>query len=346
MTVVQMNGRRRLIDTRSDNPWDSQFKAAARSTSANRSTMMMASKAFYLDGRSKVEIAQELGVSRFKVARLLDEARKVGMVSITVNNGAALPELSGELARHLGLRDARVIEVYGDEWNVRSAVGRATGWHLKSALSEGEVLGLGWGRTLNSMTDDLDHLPNVEIIQLSGEFVGDVGNSAADLTRRAAALTGGLTRAIAAPFFVDDAQAARILRRQPEVAAVVEGFDRLTTAVVGVGAVSPTPISVAYSAVPPRFTEQVMRSGGVGEVCGILFAEDGHPVELGLVRHTLTVTAQQLRKTDRVIAAATGPVKAAAVHAVCSSGALSDVVVDVELAHALLKLPALEPQKR
>jgi DNA-binding transcriptional regulator LsrR (DeoR family) len=30
---------------------------------------------YYLEGRSKVEIAEELGLSRFKVARLLDTAR-------------------------------------------------------------------------------------------------------------------------------------------------------------------------------------------------------------------------------------------------------------------------------
>ncbi|MCW2703257.1 MAG: transcriptional regulator, DeoR family, partial [Blastococcus sp.] len=30
---------------------------------------------YYLDGRSKVEIAEEFGLSRFKVARLLDAAR-------------------------------------------------------------------------------------------------------------------------------------------------------------------------------------------------------------------------------------------------------------------------------
>ena len=30
---------------------------------------------YYLDGRSKLEIAEEFGLSRFKVARLLDEAR-------------------------------------------------------------------------------------------------------------------------------------------------------------------------------------------------------------------------------------------------------------------------------
>src|SRR5699024_9245035 len=131
-----------------------------------------------------------------------------------------------------------------------------------------------------------DHLPNVEIVQLSGKFAGDMRNSAAELTRRVASISGGAVRAIPAPFFVDDAQAARILRRRSEVANVVDGFERLTTAVVGIGAVYPTPICVAYTAIPTRFTEQVLQSGAVGEVCGILFAGDGHVIDFALNRHT------------------------------------------------------------
>ena len=34
---------------------------------------------FYLDGKSKIEIAESYGISRFKVARLLEEARAAGV---------------------------------------------------------------------------------------------------------------------------------------------------------------------------------------------------------------------------------------------------------------------------
>ena len=37
---------------------------------------------YFLDGRSKVEIADEFGLSRFKVARLVDLARDSGLVHI------------------------------------------------------------------------------------------------------------------------------------------------------------------------------------------------------------------------------------------------------------------------
>src|ERR1700751_3716587 len=39
---------------------------------------------FYLEGVSKVDIAEQLGISRFRVARLLDSARESGMGRIEI----------------------------------------------------------------------------------------------------------------------------------------------------------------------------------------------------------------------------------------------------------------------
>ena len=41
---------------------------------------------YYLDGASKSDIAAELGLSRFKVARLLDRARATGLVRIELDS--------------------------------------------------------------------------------------------------------------------------------------------------------------------------------------------------------------------------------------------------------------------
>ncbi|WP_420111685.1 sugar-binding transcriptional regulator [Pseudactinotalea sp.] len=311
----------------------------ARVTAAARRTMMEVSKAYFLDGRTKVQIADDLGLSRFQVARALTKAREVGIVTISLASGAPMPKLSERLRRHLRLERAHVVEAYGDENSLRIVVGQAAGGVLAERLDDGEVLGLGWGRTLDAMVDRLDHLPAVEVVQLSGHFGADIRNAAAELTRRTVALTGGSAHAIPAPFFDADARAVNALRRHPEVAAVVAGFARITTAVVAVGAVRPRPISIAYSGVPDRFIEQVVQSGAVGEVGGNLFAEDGTVIDSSLWRHTLSVTAEQLRQVPRVVAAAGHPVKAAAVRAVCAAGLPTDLVVDVELAETLLRMP-------
>ena len=63
---------------------------------------------YYLEGVSKVDIADRLGISRFRVARLLDSARDAGMVRIEIGlpGGSLDAALSAELCSALGLRHA------------------------------------------------------------------------------------------------------------------------------------------------------------------------------------------------------------------------------------------------
>ena len=65
---------------------------------------------YYKDELTQDEIARRLSVSRASVGRLLDRARRVGLVSITLNaEYLDAFELSGELRRTFGLAEALVV---------------------------------------------------------------------------------------------------------------------------------------------------------------------------------------------------------------------------------------------
>src|SRR5689334_22806885 len=65
----------------------------------------------YLAGQSKVEIADELGLSRFKVARLIDFAREAGIVRIEiVADGELDLDRSARLQERFALRHAVVVD--------------------------------------------------------------------------------------------------------------------------------------------------------------------------------------------------------------------------------------------
>src|ERR687889_558876 len=66
---------------------------------------------YYLDGRSKVEIADEFRLSRFKVARLLELARASGLVRIDIGYPGSIDvSLSGRLQDAYGLQHAIVVD--------------------------------------------------------------------------------------------------------------------------------------------------------------------------------------------------------------------------------------------
>jgi len=64
----------------------------------------------YLEGRTRVQIAEEFGLSRFKVARMPEEALESGMVEIKIHDPASIDiELSTAPQRQYSLQHAYAV---------------------------------------------------------------------------------------------------------------------------------------------------------------------------------------------------------------------------------------------
>jgi DNA-binding transcriptional regulator LsrR (DeoR family) len=97
---------------------------------------------FYMDGWSKVQIADQLGLTRFKVARLIQLARASGMVRITVVGAGSLDlMLSERLCHQFGLRHAVVVSTTtGDDHEIRAQIGAAAANLLSEIMTPDDVL--------------------------------------------------------------------------------------------------------------------------------------------------------------------------------------------------------------
>lgn len=308
-------------------------------TADEHAMLVRAARMYYVDDASKVEIAETLGVSRFKVARLLEQARERGVVTITVHDaGTLVPELAASVATHLGLRRAVVVEAAGGEADVRTEVGLAAAHLLGETLHEGEVVGLAWGRTLTAMSAAMPPLPRVDVVQLTGAVGADLDESPVEVVRRVALRSGGSARPIFAPLVVDDPRTADALRRQPDVAAALRMFDDVTTAILAVGSWDP-PVSQLLDALPPGDAAALREEGVRAEVATILIGDGGEVLATQFARRCITIRADQLRRIPRVIAVAGGLAKAKATMAVARSGLLTELVTDRSLAEAVLEMP-------
>ncbi len=294
---------------------------------------------FYLDDASKVEIAREFGLSRFKVARLLEQARSSGIVTITLDDGG-IPDdvLSERLRTHLELAECIVVDSQGDEAERRRHVGGAAAALLTGTLLPGDVLGLAWGRTITAMTSELRSLPAVSVVQLTGVVGSDPTESPVEVVRRASQRAGGNARSIFAPLLLDDAATAAALRRQNDVAEAMRLFGRVTVAVVAIGSWDP-PTSQFKEILSEADLADLDHLGVEAEVAAILLDGAGRLVGADFAERCLSISAAQLRAIPRVIAVVAGEPKARAVLAVAQAGLLSSLVTDRALAEAVLEIP-------
>ena len=298
---------------------------------------------YYLDGRSKVEIAEEFALSRFKVARLLDDARSSGLVRIEIGHPGVIDvELSGRLMDVLGLRHCVVTDTPDDHpESLREHLGAAAAELLTEVVTTDDVLGLSWARSVSAMANALRRLAPVPVVQLTGALTRPgVDDSSIELVREVARVAGGPAYFFYAPMAVPDAVTAQALRRQPEVARAFSLIGSVTKAVAGVGAWEPGQ-STLYDATGEAERAELGRLGVCADVSGVLLDARGEPVPADLTERMIGITAEQMRAVPEVIGIVYGLAKKDAVLAAVRSGMVDSLITHSTLATALIKAATL-----
>ncbi|MEU5586027.1 sugar-binding transcriptional regulator [Streptomyces chrestomyceticus] len=307
---------------------------------------------FYLEGKSKIQIAEEFGVSRFKVARVLETALERDLVRIEIRVPAELDaERSDALRARYGLRHAVVVESPADATDDApdpENLGEVAADLLGELVTEGDVLGLAWGRSTIHMAAALHRLPPCTVVQLTGVYdAGTADRGSVEAVRRAADVSGGEAHPIYAPMLLPDSATAAALRGQTGIARAFEYFDKVTVACVSIGSWAPG-ISTVYDMLSEQEREHYASLGAAAEMSAHLFDADGRRIGRDLGERCITVEADRLRRIPEVVAIAGGRQKAAAIGAVLRSGLVTSLVTDTAAAdHLLLETgpgprPALE----
>lgn len=297
----------------------------------------------YLDDRSNLEIAAEFGLSRFKVARLLDRARAEGLVRIDIVDPYSVDtRLSERLRDALGIRRALVLAAVTD---ARTEIGALAARHLRDVLEPGSTLGIAWSRSTQALVEHL-HLAPCTVVQLCGVIrkvaSADDEVQSVELVRQAARQCHGTAVTFYAPLVLPDASATATLRRQPGIADALRFCERLSAAVIAIGQWEPC-ASTVHDALPFRERVAFGRAGAIAETAGMLFDEHGKQLPNGLQKRVVAITERQLRRTPEVIALVCEPERAPAIRSLMRSGLVSTLITHRAVAERLLSDAAANP---
>jgi DNA-binding transcriptional regulator LsrR (DeoR family) len=298
----------------------------------------LVARRYYLEDKSKIEIGEELGLSRFKVARLLETARASGLVHLEIANPDMIDvDLSAQLQDAYDLQHAVVVDAPDDDPTIlREQLGTAAAELLSEIVTADDVLGLAWSRSVSAMTNALNRLPTIPVVQLSGALVQpDMADSSVDLVRQTARISGGAAHFFYAPTVVADPATARALRKQPEVARTFGRFGSVTKAVVGVGLWAPGE-STVYDVTDKKVRRELHERGVCSEIAGVLIDANGRPVESDLTERMIGISAAELRAILEVIGVAYGIARGPAVHAAIRGGFIKSLVTHPSLARGLV----------
>lgn len=299
---------------------------------------------FYVRGESKLEIAEAFGLSRFKIARILDTARETGLVRVEFDLPAPIdPALCDELRSAYGLERALVLERAKHRETrpeLRRRIGALAAQLLAETATKDDVIGLSWARSVNVMTEQIDALPRCPIVQLCGVQAGmDMRDRSVETVSRLARVSGGEAYPIFAPLVLPDRRTTETLRRQPGIAETFGQFRNLTKAVVSIGAWQENE-STVYDSLSPAERDAISKRGAKAEVAARLFDADGNALSTGLAHHVLAISHEELRQVPEVIALGYTRPKAEAIDAVLRSGMVSTLITDADAARDALEIAA------
>ncbi len=304
---------------------------------------MQAAWLYYVGNLSQQEVSERLGVSRFKVNRMLADAREQALVRISVEHRTASTlDLADRLSEVFDLREVRVAPVPARSSNheyERTAVGILAASYLAriAAGDAARVIGVGWGRTLSTMADHLTGLTNrnLTFVSLMGSVSLATRTAPGDVCVRLATQTGGRAMLLPAPFVADSADACATILEQRLVRETLSVARNASHALMSVGECREGAILFEGGLFTPDQIAELRAHGVVGDCCGVFFEADGTVADIALNHCTPCIKPDEMGNMDVTITAG-GVTKLDATLAVLRAGFVDRLFVDETLGRAIL----------
>jgi len=294
---------------------------------------------YYDENFSQQEIADKLKISRSSIAQYLRQAREFGIVRIqVVNPQDNCANMALEIQKRTNLDHVHVVPGIHQyrELTMRAIAGEAAKF-LEKHLDHQDVLGIAWGRTITQLVGLLapPAQKHVDVVPLMGER-GFTGNYTQmnQLVLQSANALGGTPHFLLTPMFVGSTELRDDLMRDVSSQEVVQRWEHLTKAVIGIGAVPPQPGGVVY--VGEKYMMAMQKRGAVGDVCGRYFDADGNLIDAEFYARMIAIDFSHLRQVEEVIAVAGGAEKTNAVIAAIRAKILNVLFIDEVLAERVL----------
>jgi DNA-binding transcriptional regulator LsrR (DeoR family) len=306
--------------------------------------MVKVARMYHERGIKQAQIASELHITQARVSRLLRRSLESGIVKTVVISPAGVhTDLEDRLERKYGLGEAVVVEAgTADEHDIAQSLGAAAAVYLETTLIGGERVGISsWSANLLAAATFM-HPANASVVDDVVQLVGGVGEprvqtEANRLLTTFATATGAEPIFLPAPGLLASAAARRSLMADPAVQQVTARWSRLTTAIVGVGALEPSPLLRESGNGIAESDQQLLRQlGAVGDVCFRFFDESGSLIESELDQRVIGIQPAELMAVPRRIAVAGGIRKLAALRGALRGGWVNVLVTDTVAAQELV----------
>ena len=294
---------------------------------------------YYVAGLTQQEISDRLGIARARVNRIAGQLRAEGSVVIDIR----LPlidcvRLEEELKHAFALKSVTVVPSVDDDEQQRRMLGDAAGCLLDSLFEDGQIISVGWGRTLGASIKRLrtQELPESSVVSLMGGLTHGSETNTFEVSTELAKTLGAECYYITAPVYCPSSESREILLTHSGVNEAMERAKQSDIALVSCGDLTSRTKLTTIDGVKKCLPELKM-AGAVGEILGTFLDAQGQPVDHFLNKNVIALPPTDLKNIPESLLISGGMYKAKIIRAILAAGYTKRLVTDEAAARELLR---------
>ena len=301
-----------------------------------------AAELYYEENKTQDEIGTVLRLTRWKVGRLLAQAKASGFIRIEiVHPRARRLSVERRLREATGLTDAIVVSSAGvaSDEELQSRTAQAAADYLTGLRPVPRTLGISWGRTLHEVALHLKQgwAHGVNVVQINGGVslnrrAGTAAATAVNIAHKAA----GAATLLPSPAILERLETKQAIESDRAVAAVLNLATAASAYLFSAGQADENSALVDSGYLTAPQVAELVRKGAVGDIVGRYIDSNGNIVDPELDGRTVGIQLEQLRQAKTAITVIAGGSKHAIARAIVSSGLCTVLVTDEDTALAIL----------
>ncbi|MFT4110869.1 sugar-binding transcriptional regulator [Propionicimonas sp.] len=315
----------------------------------SQDVLVRAARLYYLEDRSQGEIAKTLGLSRSSVSRILSAAREQGVVEVRIHDPGLVGhvvDLEEGLVSAFGVKTAFVVPRPRGRSPIE-VVARAAAHIFEERYPRITSFGFSWGAMIDRFAGFVDVEPinaALRICPLVGGLPSDAGPAGNTSLEVLAEKLRALSFRFESPSVVESPQTWSALMKESGIRAAIERAAAVDLAFVGIGSFGVHNSRRVVAAMHLSESEAALlsRQAPAGDICGRFYDVTGRPLGLPTSQRVIGISEEQLAAIAGVVGLAAGVEKALGVVGALRTGTLDEIVVDEDLARAVLNLAGAE----
>lgn len=289
---------------------------------------------YYIEGFTQQEIGEHLGIPRLRVNRLLDKARKNGIIRFSIReNDSNRMEVEQDLIRRFHLKDAFVVPSPIDGKDTNESIARAAAMYIHERIDSSSFINMGYGDTTSRILNHLSNMSEfpVNVVSLTGGVNYYLPNTRSNIFNARLYLTP-------APLLMKDADMVQAIEKEPSVQQILNMTPLAQLSVVGIGGMDEEATIVTNGMLSINDFLLLSMKGAAGDILCHFIDENGQLVSSDIEGRLISTSLDTLKELENTIGVAAGENKVKAILAALRGSYLDILITDEATASSILAI--------